>query len=481
MYFREGEIKDRGEFVLNITNGKPIREHIAVAEYKYGKLPITFFDKNNGFSDNTEVIHHIDENSLNNDPNNLRLMSYKEHLELHKKQNTYFESGRKILSEKRKGKTWEDFYGVEKCNEIKGLLREKRKQQVVWNKGFTGEGYKTHYKSGFKNQFSKGNHKVVKIESGETIDVYDISVPKYHNFVANNVFVHNCYHPDILHFLDSKSEDTKKYTRSNFSVDIDSKFYDTLKKTPDKVFKTRNVVDKKENELKDANGLIYTYKMLWEKIIHNAWKSAEPGIFNGDIAADRCSCKHITRNVYSNPCLTGDTLVYVADGRGNVPIKTLADEGKDIPVFSMNRDGEMCIKNMVNPRLTRKSANIYKVTFDSGMIIKATQNHEFITTDGNDVRVGDLLPGASIKSVLKHELTIGEGYYNKKETKISNKGTYYFVENNGKKKAEHRLIVENSIGSVGNLKNNCDYYLNEKTLDIVVNNEKKGLPVELLG
>lgn len=110
------------------------------------------------------------------------------------------------------------------------------------------------------------------------------------------------YHPDVLKFIDAKAGDTTKYTRSNFSVWVDSAFYKTLKQNPDKIFKTKSIVGGHENELKDDSGQVYTYKMVWDKIIHNAWKRAEPGIFNGEIAADRCTCKHITRNIFSNPC-----------------------------------------------------------------------------------------------------------------------------------------------------------------------------------
>ena len=285
IYFRKGQQKNRAEYVLDITKGNSIKEHIAVSEYKYGNISNTILNDNNGFDDDSEIIHHIDGNSLNNDPDNLEKMTYK---------------GRENLAKIKKGKTWEEFYGIEKSEEIKNKLREKRKNQIVRNAGFLGEDYKRHYKDGFKNQFS--NHKVICIEEGDEIDVYDISVPEYNNFVANDVFVHNCYHPDILQFIDAKVEDTTKYTRSNFSVWVDSAFYKVLKQSPNKVFKVRNVVDGQENELKDNSGQLYTYKMLWDKIIHNAWKRAEPGIFNGEIAADRCTCKHITRNIFSNPC-----------------------------------------------------------------------------------------------------------------------------------------------------------------------------------
>ena len=265
------------------------------------------------------------------------------------------------------------------------------------------------------------------------------------------------YHPNILTFIDAKAGDTKKYTRSNFSVRPDNKFYEVLRKTPDRLFKTRNVVDGKENVLKDDSGKEYTYKMLWDKLIHNAWASAEPGIFNGELAVERCTCKHITDEVYSNPCLTGDTLVYVADGRGNVSIKTLADEGKDVDVFSMDYNGAVVVKRMMNPRLTQKNAKVFKVKFDSGMEINATENHEFINTDGKRIQVKDLKGGESIKSVIKHEMSIGEAHFNKKETKLSNKGSYYFIENNGNLEAEHRILAstfhENIYGNVVHHKN----------------------------
>ena len=133
------------------------------------------------------------------------------------------------------------------------------------------------------------------------------------------------YHPDILTFIDAKSGDTKKYTRSNFSVRPDNKFYDVLKKTPDRLFKTKNVVDGKENILTDSTGKEYTYKMLWDKIIHNAWLSAEPGIFNGEIALERCTCKHITDEVYSNPCSEYVHIPYTSCNLGSINLSEFVD------------------------------------------------------------------------------------------------------------------------------------------------------------
>ena len=68
--------------------------------------------------------------------------------------------------------------------------------------------------------------------------------------------------------------------------------------------------------------------MLWDKIIHNAWSSAEPGIFNGDIAADRCSCKHITRNVFCNPCSEYTHIPYTSCNLSSFNVASFVKDGE---------------------------------------------------------------------------------------------------------------------------------------------------------
>lgn len=101
------------------------------------------------------------------------------------------------------------------------------------------------------------------------------------------------------------------------------------------------------------------------------------------------------RDVVSvNPCLTGDTLVAVADGRGHVSIGQLADEGKDIPVFCMNNNGKLAVRYMRNPRVTGRNMPVYKITLENGHILRTTSNHKFMTTGleyktVNEMRIGD--------------------------------------------------------------------------------------------
>jgi len=109
-----------------------------------------------------------------------------------------------------------------------------------------------------------------------------------------------CIHPDILKFISAKL-DLKKYNRTNFSVKLDHDFYKHLEKNPKKVFKTKNVVDGKENNLTDKDGT-YTYEMVWNKIIESAWRCGEPGIFNESYVSERSTLTHICDTPMSNPC-----------------------------------------------------------------------------------------------------------------------------------------------------------------------------------
>jgi ribonucleoside-diphosphate reductase alpha chain len=150
------------------------------------------------------------------------------------------------------------------------------------------------------------------------------------------------YHPDILKFVDAKQKEGV-YERSNFSVAPDTEFYEVLQNDPYRIFQTKNVVDGKRNDLVDEKGMKYTYQMLWDKIIHNAWSFAEPGIFNSDISADRCTCKHITRNVFCNPCSEYVHIPYTSCNLASLNILHFVKNKK----IDWNHLGEMVGKSVV--------------------------------------------------------------------------------------------------------------------------------------
>lgn len=69
---RTGFWMENGYKVIQI-NGKPVKEHRYIAELKIGRK-----------LKRTEIVHHIDGNKTNNDPNNLEIMTAREHSSLHR-------------------------------------------------------------------------------------------------------------------------------------------------------------------------------------------------------------------------------------------------------------------------------------------------------------------------------------------------------------------------------------------------------------
>ncbi len=140
-----------------------------------------------------------------------------------------------------------------------------------------------------------------------------------------------------------------------------------------------------------------------------------------------------------NPCVTGDTLIYVADGRGHIPIRQLAEEGKDAPVFCRTDHGGLSVRYMRNPRITGYNEPVYKLTLDDRSTIKATANHKFLLKTGEYKQLKDLKSGDSLAIITKFAASINKDVFH---TANSRSQDYWWV-NTGKGNniGEHRLIA----------------------------------------
>lgn len=106
-------------------------------------------------------------------------------------------------------------------------------------------------------------------------------------------------HPDSEHFIDAKME-TGKVTGANVSVRMDNEFMQAV--VENKPYVQQYPID--------ADKPLFKKKIdaskLWEKIVHNAWRSAEPGILfwdtiTGESVAD-CYADLGYKTVSTNPC-----------------------------------------------------------------------------------------------------------------------------------------------------------------------------------
>ncbi|MBO5972937.1 MAG: adenosylcobalamin-dependent ribonucleoside-diphosphate reductase [Alistipes sp.] len=106
-------------------------------------------------------------------------------------------------------------------------------------------------------------------------------------------------HPDAEHFIDAKV-DTGKVTGANVSIKIDDEFMRAA---------VAGVPYRQQFPIGSDNPTIardIDAKKLWDKIIHNAWKSAEPGVLFWDTiireSVPDCYADEGFRTVSTNPC-----------------------------------------------------------------------------------------------------------------------------------------------------------------------------------
>lgn len=215
-------------------------------------------------------------------------------------------------------------------------------------------------------------------------------------------------HPDSEKFIDAKLEQGK-VTGANVSVKITDEFMNAVQNETDYIQSYPihanidldsgiRVEDMEYDKIyKGALGFYkkINAKKLWKKIIHNAWKSAEPGILFWDKIMSEsipdCYTNEGFTTVSTNPCVSEDTLILTDNGY--IPIKQLV--GYKINVWNGKEFSE------VIPSITGYNQKMLKITFSDGSELKCTPYHGFYTWEGFE------RDGKSIKKEAK-ELNIGD-------------------------------------------------------------------------
>ena len=153
--------------------------------------------------------------------------------------------------------------------------------------------------------------KIISIEDDGCCETFDLVLEKENLFYCEGFYVHNSgrrgalmlsisvNHPDAENFIDAKLEQGK-VTGANISVKLTDEFMQAV--LDDKKFTQKFPVD--------SNNPIYTKEVsaqnLWKKIIHNAWKSAEPGVLFWTTAMREsvpdCYADKGFKSTSTNPC-----------------------------------------------------------------------------------------------------------------------------------------------------------------------------------
>ena len=190
-------------------------------------------------------------------------------------------------------------------------------------------------------------------------------------------------HPDAQHFIDAKMDGTK-VTGANVSVRIDDEFMRAVKS---------NSEYKQQYPIHSDNPL-YTKtinaKEVWDKIIHNAWKSAEPGILFWDtvinesipdsyadlgfrtVSTNPCgeiplcpydSCRLLAVNLYSyveNPFTKQATFNYEKFNKHTQIAQRIMDDIVDLEIEKVNRIIEKIEADPESPEVKRTELNLWQ-------------------------------------------------------------------------------------------------------------------------
>ncbi len=210
------------------------------------------------------------------------------------------------------------------------------------------------------------------------------------------------------------------------------------------VFATDDFMNRVEND--EDYDLVFNDKVyetvkardVFNHIVESAWQNGDPGmLFYDTINAGpyKYSGQEITA---TNPCVTGDTLVSVADGRVSVSMKELAKEGKDVPVYCRRPNGSVAIRMMRRPRISGYDQKILNITITNGHILKVTPNHKFVLSDGTTKEARNLKPNDSLSILTQIEAPFQEvlnGWNSKSQD-------YRWIRPSGRKSwiLEHRMI-----------------------------------------
>jgi len=176
--------------------------------------------------------------------------------------------------------------------------------------------------------------------------------------------------------------------------------------------------------------------IIWEHVIQGAHENGEPGVVYLERMNKQSSFdveKHPEKRIEAtNPCLSGDMKVAVADGRGEVEIQKLAKEKDKIPVFTHNKEKNKIEVKDATAFKTKENAETIKIETDGNLELELTPDHEVYTNNRGKVEAQNLEPQDSLVVMTQWNTDAVGG----------SKQEYRMLHSQGYQKSEHRLIAD---------------------------------------
>lgn len=249
-------------------------------------------------------------------------------------------------------------------------------------------------------------------------------------------------HPDIEEFI-TKKQDLTKVTGANISVKVTDEFMQAVME--DKDYWLRYPVDCPNFEMLYSDNFEYNVlystdrghikkvraRELWNTLMHCAWNTAEPGIMFEGVMHN-----YSPDGVYpdfkmigTNPCFHPDTLIETVEGK-----RRIADITEPTYVYSMSREGHICIVPATAAFKTKENAKTLKITLRNGSSIMITPEHKMFVQGVGFIEAQNLKVGDRIAHILRSRR--GRRYVG---VKLTTEGNRDYV-------MEHRLVYEGVYG-----------------------------------
>ncbi len=126
-------------------------------------------------------------------------------------------------------------------------------------------------------------------------------------------------HPDIMEFVNSKDSENQKLRNFNISVAVDSRFFEKLDR------------DENIDLLNPRNGKIERQiraSALWDAIVSQAWKTADPGLIFIDEVNRHNTVPNVGMIEATNPCGEQPLLPYESCNLGSINLAEFVSGGK---------------------------------------------------------------------------------------------------------------------------------------------------------
>src|SRR5215211_5988718 len=236
-----------------------------------------------------------------------------------------------------------------------------------------------------------------------------------------NMAVLRVDHPDVEDFISSKTNENN-ITNFNISVGITDAFMRAVKEDGEWELRFPDIAEMKQRkfsgtlEQAEKEGIpIRGYRKvkardIFNKIVKQAHHNGEPGVLFLDAANRSNPVPHLYPLEATNPCVTGDTLIYTDQGLRRAD--ELALEGSEISVVTDARFGTDAFLPATHVFQTGTKP-VYRLMTREGYELRLTEDHRVMTSRGwvqtHDLKPGDRLHILNRKGGFGPSGTLEEG------------------------------------------------------------------------